>query len=505
MKEDPELLAFLADPTTYGEDSVESIVTHASRVFLAGDRAYKLKRPVSFPFMDYSTLAKRDESVHEELAINRRTAPDLYLHATAVVKSGTRWRLTQQLAPDDEVVDWLVVMRRFEQACLYSAIAERGELRDVHVDSLRDAMLDLHQKTPSSAVAWRDAMDWVVKDNCDELTTFAPVFEDQDVLHRVIELTQTQFHVNQDLLNKRAEQRWVKRCHGDLHLGNVAYLDARAVLFDAVEFNPRLATIDVLYDSAFVLMDLMARGFPEQAFRLMNGIMDRSSDEPGLALLPLYLATRALIRAKVTASVAADDSSAEARQTATHYLEQAVPYLEAASPTLIAIGGLSGTGKSTVARAIGPHLGPPPGARWIRSDVIRKLQAGVSEMTTLADSQYGPGSSRPVYDEMGARARRALGAGRSVIIDAVFARPEERERMSELASQLGIPFIGVWLDGDLELRRQRVSRRRGDVSDADVRVVHEQEELDPGPITWHRVPAGDNTLAEVQAVIRTVR
>lgn len=505
MNEDPELLAFLDDPRTYGEDSVESIVTHASRVFLAGDRAYKLKRPVSFPFMDYSTLAKRKESVHEELAINRRTAPDLYVYAAAVVKNAGRWRLTRKLEPDDLVVDWLVVMKRFEQSCLYSAIAERGELRDAHVDSLRDAMLELHQRTPSAAVAWKDAMDWVVKDNCDELTTFAPVFRDQDTLHRVIGLTQTQFRANQSLLERRADQSWVKRCHGDLHLGNVAYLDARAVLFDAVEFNPRLATIDVLYDSAFVLMDLMARGFPDQAFRLMNGIMDRFNDETGLALLPLYLATRALIRAKVTASIAADDSSEEARRIATHYLEQAEPYLEAANPVLIAIGGLSGTGKSTVARGIGPGLGPPPGARWIRSDVIRKLQAGVSETTTLPDSQYGPGTSRPVYEEMAGRARCALEAGRSVIIDAVFAKPEERERMGELAADLGTPFIGVWLDADLELRRQRVSRRRGDVSDADVRVVGEQEGLDPGPITWHRVPAGDNTLREVQAVIDAAR
>ncbi|MEO1171647.1 MAG: hypothetical protein AAFX94_06305, partial [Myxococcota bacterium] len=299
-----EVLAFLEAPETYGESGVQRIDTHASHVFLAGEHAYKLKRPVKFPFMDFSTLDKREHAAREELRLNRRTAPELYLRVEAVVRRNGFLARTETPTASDELLDWLVVMRRFDQDALLSAIAERGELSATHVDSLRDAVVALHREPSIRDIDWVSAMKWVVEDNIDELRSFASVFEDQGMIDEAVTASSRFFDEDIEFLRARAQAGWIKRCHGDLHLGNVAWLEGRAVLFDALEFNEALATIDSLYDAAFLIMDLVARGFRTLAFRFLNGMLDRNRDEDGLVLLPLYLATRAIIRAKVAAALA---------------------------------------------------------------------------------------------------------------------------------------------------------------------------------------------------------
>ncbi len=490
LDENQELIRFLEAPDTHGGAEVERIDTHASHVFLAGDRAYKLKRPVSYPFMDFSTLEKREAAVRHELELNRRTAPNLYLAVAAVRRTKDGFFIDEGASPSEDVVDWLVVMRRFEQSALLSAIAERGELADVHVDSLRDAIVRFHEESDSLELDWPAAMKWVVEDNVAELEDYREVFDDKDTVARANVFMPEFLSRHDALLAQRSKNGRIKPCHGDLHLGNVAYLDGRATLFDALEFNESLANIDTLYDSAFVLMDLLARRLVTQSFRLFNGLLDRNRDEAGLSLLPLYLATRALIRAKVAAALAYREDNAEAKAQANHYLGVARPILETPAPVLVAIGGLSGSGKSTVARLVGPDLGVKPGARWLRSDVIRKLQHGLEEHETLPSSAYGPGTSGPVYREMLDRARTALDCGYSVILDAVFARGEERDRADALAEELGVPFHGFWLEAPLKVRKERVAARRDDASDADVRVVDLQEETELGEIRWHRVQAG---------------
>ncbi|MEM6734174.1 MAG: hypothetical protein AAF658_21605, partial [Myxococcota bacterium] len=184
LKENEELNRFLEAPETYGVDAVKRIDTHASHVFLAGERAYKLKRPVKYPFMDFSTLEKREAAARQELELNRRTAPELYLHIAAVEQIGSTFRIVEDGAPGPNVIDWIVVMRRFEQSALLSSIADAGELEDAHVDALRDAIVALHAGTSSEDVDWVASVKWVVEDNIDELRTYAEIFDDRSTIQR---------------------------------------------------------------------------------------------------------------------------------------------------------------------------------------------------------------------------------------------------------------------------------------------------------------------------------
>ncbi|MEO0812546.1 MAG: AAA family ATPase [Myxococcota bacterium] len=476
-------------------------MTHASRIFLAGDRAYKLKRPVSFPFMDFSTLEKREAAVRHELTLNRRTAPNLYLGAAAVRRGPDGLFIDESGTPAGDVIDWLVVMRRFEQDALLSAYADRKELDDGHVDALRDAIVSFHAESSQLQLDWPAAMKWVVEDNVDELEAYIDVFDDRDMLRHANEVMPQILNDEHTLLGSRVRAGRIRPCHGDLHLGNVAFLEGRATLFDALEFNPALANIDTLYDSAFMLMDLMARSYATQSFRLFNGLLDRNKDESGLALLPLYLATRAIVRAKVSAALAQREDDTTARTVANRYLSIARSCLLQEPPRILAIGGLSGTGKSTVARQIGPELGARPGARWLRSDVLRKLQHGVGELDRLPNSAYGPGTSAPVYDEMLSRARTAVDGGYSVVFDAVFASAKERDRVEGLAEELGVDFHGFWLEAPVDLRRKRVAGRSGDASDADGRVVELQENADIGQVRWTSVKAGDDAADTIRGLL----
>jgi hypothetical protein len=293
-------------------------------------------------------------------------------------------------------------------------------------------------------------------------------------------------------LDRRAAQGFVRRCHGDLHLRNIVCLDGQPTPFDALEFDPGLATGDVYYDLAFLLMDLDHRGLRAHACRLLNRYVMDTNDVEGLAALPLFLAVRALIRAKVAILAAttqprqdADESLGEARA----YLDLVAAYLPAAPAQMVAIGGLSGTGKSQVAQALAPSLRPSPGALVIRSDVIRKRLHGVSETTRLPEIAYASAETKRVYGAMNDMAERCLRAGYSCILDAVFARREERDSAAAFAAVAGRRFTGVWLETDLETRTRRISGREHDASDADIVVAQRQDAYALGDIAWRHIDA----------------
>ena len=310
------------------------------------------------------------------------------------------------------------------------------------------------------------------------------------------------------LLDGRLATGFVRRCHGDLHLRNICVIDGRPRIFDAIEFNDAIACIDVLYDLAFLIMDLEHRGLRGHANLVLNRCLQHEAEVADLAALPLFLSVRAAVRAKVSISMADSQSDALTNQAlydeAGAYFRAARAYLEPAPPRLLAVGGLSGTGKTSLARELAPHLGAPSGALHLRSDVLRKALAGVTELSHLPPESYGAAASRRVYAELLRRARTALGAGRAVIVDAVYAKPEERAAIEAVARDLGVPFHGLWLECPEDVMIARVAGRRADASDAAPEVVRRQLGYDIGAITWHRLDASDAPEAVAAAAKRTL-
>jgi len=477
-----EVAAFLADPATYGGLGVERIDTHGSMVFMAGDRVYKLKRAVRFPYMDYGTLAKRASACEAEVRLNRRMAPSLYLGVAPVLRDangGLALGPVCENTDHGDAVDWVVVMARVDQDTLFDQMAERGALTPDLMRQLADAIASFH----ASAERFTDrggqiAMRWVVDDNIAELGERPDLFE-PDRLAALADRSRSALDRHSTLLDRRRDQGLVRFCHGDLHLRNMCLVDGRPTLFDCIEFNDDIAIIDVLYDQAFLLMDLEHRGLRILANALFNRMLERTGDIDGLALLPLFLSARAAVRAKVEASAGKD-------QPARTYFDLAVSLIDPSGPKLVAVGGLSGSGKTTAARKLAPSIGPAPGAAVLRSDVLRKELHGVEETDRLPPDAYAPETTRRVYAELVDRARRIVSAEHGVVVDAVHARPEERKALEDAAHELDVPFRGVWLEADPETLIARVKGRSGDASDADEDVVRRQLTYDIGPLSWPR-------------------
>jgi predicted kinase len=294
-------------------------------------------------------------------------------------------------------------------------------------------------------------------------------------------------------LDRRRQSGFVRQCHGDLHLRNIVLMEGRPTLFDAVEFNDEIACIDVIYDLAFLVMDLWRRELRAHANRVLNAYLSETADFSAVSLLPLFLACRAGVRAKTTATAAvlqADPQrGGESRELAQRYLALAGDLLDPAPPCLIAVGGLSGSGKSTLARALAPSVGAAPGALVIRSDELRKRLRGVASLTRLGPDAYTDIVSAQVYSAAFKRAGEILRAGHAAIVDAVFLRPQDRDAAEQAAAAAGVPFFGLWLDAPEPVLIERSERRRADPSDADAGVIRGQAARDTGPITWHRLDA----------------
>jgi aminoglycoside phosphotransferase family enzyme/predicted kinase len=473
--------------------TVERIDTHASAVFLAGPLAYKVKRAVKYPFLDFSTLERRREACLNELRVNRRTAAQLYLEVLPITtgESGDF-----RFGGEGEALEWVLLMRRFDQAKLFDRMAGDGRLDLATMPRLAEVIVAFHDSaervlTPERAV--RPLAD-VLRDNADAFAAGTGIIA-PGAAKALVRLSRDRLAALSLLLEARARGGYVRHCHGDLHLRNIVEIDGAPVLFDAIEFDDRLATIDVLYDLAFLLMDLGKRGLTRHANAVLNSYLDEEGGTGnliGLAALPLFLSMRAGIRAKVDmlrARMAPRAEADAAREQARAYFELAQNFLAPAAPRLIAIGGLSGSGKSAVSRAIAPFIGAFPGAVHVRSDVERKRLFGVAPSDRLPASAYAPEMSDRVYAMCSKRALMALEGGQAVIVDAVHAKKHERDAVAALAAEQNIPFTGLWLDAPGRVMRERVAGRTGDVSDATAEVVDVQLGYDIGPQSFAVVDA----------------
>jgi aminoglycoside phosphotransferase family enzyme/predicted kinase len=499
------VLRFLGDPATHGGRAVRRIDTHANVVFLVGDRALKVKRAVRFPFLDYSTLGKRKAACTAELEVNRNFAPELYRRVVPITRAASG-----KLAVDGEgePIEWAVEMLRFDEDQTLDRIAETRGIGDDLAARLADMVLAMHRAAPiADAAAWIAALAEFLNQNVAAFRE-EPVLFDAERAASLASSARSELERWRGLLLARGERGLTRKGHGDLHLGNIALLDGQPVPFDAIEFDPNVASGDVLYDLAFLLMDLIDRGLGHAANIVLNGYfapLRQSDDLDGLAALPLFLSVRAAIRAKVTAARRQFVEPADRTglgEKAQGYFRLAADLIATPPPLLVAIGGLSGTGKSSLARELAAFVGPAPGALIIRSDVERKKLFGVAETHPLPPEAYRPEASARTYDVLADKAACVIAARHSAIVDAVFAKSEERRAIAAVGDWIGVSFRGLFLVADLGTRLARVGGRVLDASDADAEVARLQETFELGEIQWTEIDAS-GSLQETLALARS--
>ncbi|HEX6860693.1 MAG TPA: AAA family ATPase [Caulobacteraceae bacterium] len=459
------------------------IETHCAWVFLTGDTAWKVKKPVDLGYLDFVALERRRWALDRELAFNRAAAPDIYRAVRRITREGEAFAFDGE----GETVEYALEMRRFDDAAVLDHCPHA--LDGTLAEALGRTIARLHAKAPvTPRGGGAQMLGYTVTSNAAHLRRTGLEVE------ALIAATDAALAAVAPLLDERAGEGFARRCHGDLHLGNILLENGRPVLFDCIEFNDRLSEIDVLYDLAFLLMDLDFRSRRDAAVRVLGGWLDEAARTfpeslwEGLAALPLMMSVRAAVRCHVRMQ-AGDEASARA------YLAAAMAHLSPEPPVLRAVGGLSGSGKSTFARELAPLVGPAPGAVILRSDEIRKRLWGAAPTDKLPPNAYAAGESDRVYGVMLQEAQDCLLAGRAVVLDAVFLRPEERAAAQELATHCGVPFKGVWLEAPEDVLTTRIAARSGDASDADAAVLNAQLTQDPGPLNWRRFDAREDFAA----------
>ncbi len=501
------VIDFLGAPSTHGGVAVERIDTHASIVFLAGARAYKLKRAVRFDYLDFSTSERRRTFCEAELRLNRRTALDLYRGLVSVNRKSDG---CFSLGGNGTPVDWLVEMNRFSQDSLFDRLASTDSLGLELMPPLAAVIAEFHLAAEHRTDhGGRAGMAWVIDGNGAGLAEFGRACLEPRATSRLTENARAELNRRAEVLERRCTLGFVRQCHGDLHLRNIVLLDGRPTLFDGVEFNDEISCIDVLYDLAFLLMDLWRRRLPCHANAVWNRYLAATADFGGISLLPLFLSCRAAVRAK-TSATAAQLQQEPGRRTelqvlAREYLAMAEELLRPAGPCLLAVGGLSGSGKSTLALGLAPVVGAVPGAVVLRSDETRKRLCGVALLQHLGPEGYAPGMSERVYATLAERAALILREGHSVIVDAVYARENDREAIESVAREASAPFAGLWLETPESLLIARTEQRKNDASDADAQVVRMQGGQEKGVIRWCQLDASGPATSVLASATNSIR
>lgn len=523
-----ETIAFVLQNADAGRPPVQRLQTHISEVFIFADLVFKLKRAVKLPYLDFSTPQLREHFCQRELKLNRRTAPALYLAVRRITRSNDG---ALEFDGAGELVDALVEMRRFEQSGLFDAMARRGALDAATLTRLAQVIAKFHSVAETlTQKSGAQALEFSIATN--EKGFAASSMGRQHDVQAVLAQCRERFESLRAGLDERSAAGFLRRCHGDLHLRNICLYEDAPVLFDGIEFDDRLCDIDVLFDLAFLLMDLLHLNLPQEANLVFNRYLDTCEDIEHLRIVPLFMAVRACVRAQIAAGRASEKSgdeqpdkpqpekaniekakTEEAKTEAQAYIQLARDLLTPVAPVLIAVGGLSGSGKSTLAAALAQFAGPAPGARVLSTDRIRKALHGVEVDQRLPQSAYTPEESARVYETQRARAFAALRGGHAVIADGVFLRENERKSIASIAERAGVAFIGIWLDAPVKELSARVDARVGDPSDATSQVVARQAQMQLESLAenlaenleWTRIDASqgpEQTLESARAVLR---
>ena len=464
-----EVVRAFAQGLATGEPPLKHVVTHMSHVFLGRERAYKLARARAHGFGDFSTLAARRTACLAEFMLNRALAPALY-ESVKPVRMGPGGKV--HIGGGGRLVDWVIIMRRFAPGALFSELARDQLLTPDLVIGAVDAVVRLHGSAPplmqSGGVRDYETILSGLRKSHAAAEASGCKIEDASAL---FETLGERLRALAPLLERRRQGGSTRRGHGDLHLRNICIFKGQVTLFDALAFDDALATGDVLYDLAFLLMDLQARGLAPYANLAMNRYLDETQQpEWALALLAPFMALRAIVRMTVAEEAGDHDEAAR-------YHRLGVQLLDLPQPRLLAIGGLSGCGKSTIARLVAPNLPGPCGARVLRTDVIRKLAGPGGRRDQITD--YSIDARRAVYQRLATAAEETLAAGTSAIADATFADSQARD---EFSAAFAGKFTGVWLRVSQPTRLTRIAERRDDASDATAAIALSQiEPVDLGP------------------------
>ncbi len=465
--------------------------THISYVLLTGRYAYKIKKAVDLGFVNYQTLDARHRFCQEELRLNRRLAPDIYLDVVPI--SGPVASAT--VGGTGPAIEYAVKMREFSQDALMSRMLARGVLTSAHVDALAECVAAFHCAIEVAGAdgpfGRPDEVHRLALDNFDQLHDRVDNQRDRAALESLRQWTDQEYQAQRHQFETRRQQGFVRECHGDLHLNNIALVDERIVVFDCIEFNDHMRWGDVMGEVAFVVMDLEDRKRPDLAFRFLNGYLERTGDYSGLAVLRFFMAYRAMVRAKVTWFRAAQLEPGNERAAAIAdyrgYVTLAERYAQKPQPAIVLMHGLAGSGKTTYSQMLLESIG----AIRIRTDVERKrlhgLQARDRSHSAIDAGLYTPADTRQTYQHMGALARQIAAAGYVAIVDAASLKRWQREMFRGLSVELGVPFAIVAVTASDATLRDRVAARsegRKDPSEADPGVLeHQQRTQEP--------PAGD--------------
>lgn len=484
------LVQGLLEPAAYPHPSgpIRLVETHCAWVFLTGEFAYKVKKPVNFGFLDFSTLAQRRFYCAEEIRLNRRFAPQIYLEVVAI--GGTP--LQPRVGATGPAQEYAVRMRQFADGCLLSQLAERGRLDNSLIDQLVGVVGEFHRTAerspPDSIYGSPDQIHHWVQENFQHIRSALTDAEDEDVdpLERLRLWSEQERTRIDPLLRQRKQDGFIRECHGDLHLGNITVINAEVTPFDCIEFNPELRWIDVLSEVAFLTMDLDDRDYSDFANHFLNGYLQITGDYAGLGVLRYYRVYRALVRAKVAMlrraqTVPGSEPFRQATADYHQYAQLATGYLSPRPAALLITQGLSGSGKSTLAR----QLCERAGMIQIRSDIERKrlagLAAGDSSHSDIGAGLYAATQTQQTYRHLAALAARVLQAGYRVIIDATFLQRAQRNEFGKLAAALGVPFIILHCAAEnTELERRILARVEAghDASEAGLEVLHAQQQAD---------------------------
>jgi aminoglycoside phosphotransferase family enzyme/predicted kinase len=471
-----QLIEQLKNPNFYPHPvkiPIEIIQTHASIIFLTGDYAYKIKKPVNYNFLDFSTLEKRKYYLEQELKLNKKVAANIYLEVLSINDD----RGTISLNGTGKAIEYILKMNQFPQECLLSKIFERGELTENTIESLAKKVAQFHQQAETNSYITQFGDLAIIKhafdENYQQTEKYINFVQTQKQYDETKGYTDKFFTEHGDWLEERQKKGMIRECHGDLHLNNICQWQGEVQLFDRIEFNESFRFVDVMYDIAFTAMDLTARNREDLANLFLNTYLEQTADWEGLKVLPIYLTRQAYVRAKVNSFLLDVDTFSETiKTTAQHYYQLAWQYTQPQKPRLILMSGFSGSGKSTIGKVIAKKLN----GIQIRSDAVRKHLAGIDLNQTGNLDIYSLEMSQKTFAKLAELAEILIPLGYPVILDARYDKYAWREPLLTYAQSLRIPFHIVHCHAPIEILRQRIAARKGDISDATIEVLNAQIE-----------------------------
>lgn len=509
LSDQTDIIEALSNPKTYGK-SVKTVHirrSHIAVIFFAGDYVYKLKRAVIYPGIDFSTAEKRKLACIAEMKRSTVYAPHLIIGIKPIkrLKNGT----IKIGGASGEEIDTVIVEKRLPNTAILSFLLPSSNFDKLAAMNLAEHLADLHSKAKVFHNKWGvEVIQNIILENEAVLSCFPSSIN----LSQLNTLTRQCLEIlkrNENLVKFRQKSGFIRKCHGDLLLSNIAYNKGKFLFFSPIEYNESLDCIDTLYDLAFLTMDLEFKGLRNISNIIFNHYMSYMNDIEGFPLMGLYQSMRAASRATVCAKTSALLQGEEKQQAiikAQKYFELACHFLIGFSPVLIACGGLSGSGKSCISRKIGGLINPAPGAVILQDDVIKKQITGLTLRQKFNKTTNSPAFDKVIYEVLRQQATCALQSGSTVIVDAVFSNEYERLAIQALADSLNIPFIGLWMYAPLNVRKKRLENKKNTILNCRIKKELEcQLNLEIGPIRWHQINTDMSTEDTVQNVIKILR